>query len=94
MPFSSKAIRERARRRIAQQVRNGEPCTFCRRPIDLRLKYPHPEAFTVDHRVPTSLLPAGTADHPDQWRPAHNRCNRLRSNSPDGTVGLNSGALG
>jgi 5-methylcytosine-specific restriction endonuclease McrA len=91
MPFSSKAIRERARRRIAQQVRNGEPCCFCRRPIDLAVKYPLDEAFVVDHRVPTSL---GGSDHPDQWRPAHNRCNRLRSNTPDGTVGRNSGALG
>ena len=91
MPVATKAIRDRARRRIAQQVRAGEPCAICHRPIDLTLRYPHPEAFTVDHCTPTSL--GGTDDH-DQLRPAHNRCNRLRSNQPDGTLGRNSGVLG
>jgi 5-methylcytosine-specific restriction endonuclease McrA len=92
MPFSSKAIRERARRRVAQRVRNGEPCCFCQRPIDLAVKYPHGDSFVVDHRVPTSLG-GSDHDHDDQLRPSHNRCNVLRGNTPDGTVGRNSGAL-
>jgi 5-methylcytosine-specific restriction endonuclease McrA len=91
MPFASKAIRDRARKRIAQRVIAGEPCCFCGRPIDLTLKYPHRDAFTVDHAQPTSL--GGTDDYA-LLRPAHNGCNRARSNSPDGTVGRNSGALG
>jgi 5-methylcytosine-specific restriction endonuclease McrA len=93
MPFASKAIRDRARKRVAQRVRAGEACCFCGRPISLALRYPHPEAFVVDHRRPSSL---GGSDHydDDQLRPAHNQCNRARSNSPDGTVGRNSGALG
>lgn len=91
MPFASKAIRERARKRIAQQVAAGEPCCFCARPINLAIRYPHPEAFVVDHAVPTSR---GGSDDYELLRPAHNKCNRARSNHPDGTVGRNSGALG
>ena len=90
MPFRSTAARVRARARIAQRVAAGEPCTFCHRPIDLTLRYPHPLAFVVDHARPTSL--GGTDDYA-ALRPAHNRCNRARSNHPDGTVGRNSGAL-
>ncbi|OBF52535.1 HNH endonuclease [Mycolicibacterium monacense] len=92
MPFATKAIRDRARRRVAQRVKAGEPCCFCNMPISLDLTYPHPEAFVVDHRTPTSH---GGLDFGDeQLRPAHARCNRARSNGPDGTLGHNSGALG
>lgn len=91
MPFATKAIRDRNRKRIAKRVKAGEPCCFCKQPIDLDLPYPDPWSFTVDHSTPTSR---GGTDHYDLLRPAHNRCNRARSNHPDGTVGLNSGALG
>jgi hypothetical protein len=91
MPFATKAIRDRARKRIALLVEAGEPCCFCKQPIDLTLRYPDPWSFTVDHSTPTSH--GGTDDY-DLLRPAHNRCNTKRSNQPDGTVGLNSGALG
>ncbi len=91
MPFASKAIRDRQRRRIAQRVRAGEPCCFCREPIDLTLKYPDPLSFVCDHRIPTSR---GGSDDYESLRPSHNRCNRARSNHPDGTVGINSGVLG
>lgn len=91
MPFATNAIRDRARKRIAQRVRAGEPCCFCSRPIDLSLRYPDPSSFVVDHQVPTSH--GGTDDY-NLLRPAHNHCNTTRSNHPDGTVGRNSGALG
>jgi 5-methylcytosine-specific restriction endonuclease McrA len=91
MPFPTKAIRDRARRRIGRQVKAGEPCCFCHQPIDLSVRYPAPDAFVVDHSVPTSH---GGRDDYDLLRPAHNRCNRQRSNQPDGSVGRNSGALG
>jgi len=90
MPFASKGKRDRARRRIAQRVLAGEPCTFCGLPIDLTIRYPHPLAYVVDHAYPTSL---GGSDDYQFLRPAHNRCNRARSNHPDGSVGRNSGAL-
>ncbi len=91
MPFATSTIRERARRRVAVRVRAGEPCALCREPIDLSLRYPDPLSFTVDHVVPTNR--GGTDDY-EQLRPAHFRCNRTRSDGPDGTVGRNSGALG
>lgn len=90
MPFATKAIRDRARKRIAHRVRAGEPCCFCHLPINLTVPYPEPMAFTVDHSTPTSH---GGTDRYDGLRPAHNQCNRQRSNLPDGTVGRNSGAL-
>lgn len=90
MPFASSAIRDRARKRIASQVRAGEPCALCGQPIDLSIRYPDPMSFTVDHVVPSSH---GGTDHYEQLRPAHFRCNRTRSNGPDGTVRRNSGAL-
>lgn len=91
MPFASKGIRDRARRRIAHRVKAGEPCCFCGLPIDLTIRYPDARAFVVDHARPTSH---GGGDDYESLRPAHNRCNRIRSNSPDGSVGRNSGALG
>lgn len=91
MPITNGAARDRARRRVAQQVRAGEPCALCHQPIDLTLKYPHPMAFVVDHIVPTSL---GGDDSIDNLRPGHSTCNRQRSNLPDGSVGRNSGVLG
>ena len=91
MPFATKSIRDRARKRIAHRVKAGEPCCFCHEPIDLTLPYPHPQSFVVDHSHPTSH--GGTDDYAG-LRPAHNQCNNKRSNLPDGTVGLNSGALG
>ncbi|WP_166442068.1 HNH endonuclease signature motif containing protein [Nakamurella flava] len=91
MPFKTKAIRNRARRRIAQRVRAGEPCCLCGQPIDLSIAYPDPWSFTVEHTTPTSR--GGTDDY-EGLAPAHNRCNRARSNGPSGTVGRNSGSLG
>jgi 5-methylcytosine-specific restriction endonuclease McrA len=91
MPFSTKAIRDRARKRIAQRVRAGEPCCFCGEPIGLSVPWPDPWSFVVDHQIPTSH--GGSDDH-DNGRPSHKRCNEVRSNQPDGTVGRNSGALG
>ena len=90
MPFETTTKRDRARKRIAQRVRAGEPCTFCRQPIDLTLKYPHPKSFVVDHKQPTSH---GGSDNYEQLRPSHADCNRARSDLPDGSVGTNSGAL-
>lgn len=95
MPFASKSKRDRARARVARRVRAGEVCCFCGQPIDLDLKYPDPLSFTVDHLMPTSHGGDDGDDGDDNAsRPAHNACNRARSNGPDGTVGTNSGALG
>lgn len=91
MPFRSKAIRDRQRRRIAQTVRAGARCCFCDGEIDLSLRYPDPFSFVVDHRQVSSR---NGSDSIENLRPSHNRCNRIRSDHPDGTVGRNSGVLG
>lgn len=91
MPFASKAIRDRARARVALQVKAGAPCALCGQPVDLSVPWPDPWCFVVDHLVPTSH---GGDDHHDNGRPAHKQCNEIRSNQPDGTVGRNSGTLG
>jgi len=90
MPFATKSIRDRARRRVAAQVRAGAPCALCGKPIDLTLKYPDPMSFVVDHVIPTSR---GGGDDYEGLRPSHAHCNRQRSDMPDGTVARNSGAL-
>lgn len=92
MPFGSKAIRDRARKQVAQRVRAGEPCCFCGRAIDLSLKYPHDWSFTVDHSTPTSI--SGGDDHSSLWRPSHALCNKRRGAGVDGSIGRNSGVLG
>jgi hypothetical protein len=92
VPFVNKTIRDRARRQVAQRVRAGEPCALCQRPIDLSIKYPHDESFTVHHSTPTSRL-AGR-DHSGLWVPAHALCNKRAGASGAGSVGRNSGVLG
>lgn len=91
MPFATKAIRDRQRKRIAARVRAGEPCCLCGGRIDLSIAYPDPWSFTVEHVVPTSHGGADFGD--DQLAPCHFRCNRQRSNGPTGSVGRNSGVL-
>lgn len=92
MPFATKAIRDRARKRIAVRVRAGEPCALCGQPIDLTIAWPDPWSYTVDHVIPSSH---GGDDHgDDQLHPAHKQCNERRGNQPPGTIGTNSGALG
>ncbi len=91
MPFASKAFRDRARARVARQVKAGAPCALCGEAINLSVPYPDPWSFTVDHTIPTSH---GGDDSDDNGRPAHFRCNRTRSNGPEGTVAVNSGVLG
>lgn len=90
MPYYSKAVRDRMRARIAQRVRAGEPCALCGQPIDLSVPWPEPQCFVVDHVVATNR---GGADDYDNANPAHNACNRAKSDHTHGTVKRNSGAL-
>ncbi len=91
MPFKTKAIRDRQRRRIAQQVRAGEPCYHCRLPIDLSIRYPDPQSYTVHHLIPSSR---GGGDDLHLLAPSHAVCNKRAGDRPDGSVGRNSGVLG
>lgn len=52
--------------------RDGWRCQLCRKPIDRRLKVPHPLALTIDHILP---LIEGGADTPANVQAAHLTCN-------------------
>ena len=91
MPFKTKAIRDRQRKRIAQQVRAGEPCCFCRAPISLALRYPDPLSFTVHHTIPSSR---GGGDDYELLAPSHAICNKRAGATGSGSIGRNSGVLG
>jgi 5-methylcytosine-specific restriction endonuclease McrA len=79
------------RRVQAQLKREGtNVCWLCGQPIDLRLPYLHPLAWTLDHVIPLSL-----GGHPlDMYnlREAHRRCNSSRGNRPPVTPQRNSRA--
>lgn len=76
MTYRNTTVRDEHRARIAH---GKPPCALCGKPIDYDLRYPHPWSFTVDHRLPLAL---GGADTLDNKQPAHNRCNRAKSDQP------------
>lgn len=55
---------------------NQPPCGICGKPINYQLKYPHPDAYVIDHITP---LAAGGLDTLSNLQAAHNRCNREKS---------------
>ena len=67
------AVRDAHRRTIA----HGKPeCALCGDEIDYSLRYPDPECYVVDHIHPRAK---GGADELANKQPAHNRCNRAKS---------------
>jgi 5-methylcytosine-specific restriction endonuclease McrA len=52
-------------------------CGICNQPIDLRLKWPDPMSYSIDHIVPRSL---GGSHAANNLRAAHNKCNASRGN--------------
>jgi len=52
--------------------RDGGICKLCKRPVNPRLRVPHPMAATVDHIIP--VIHGGTHDH-SNTQLAHFRCN-------------------
>lgn len=55
-------------------------CGICGHPIDLRLKWPNPMSYSIDHIVPRSL---GGTHGANNLRAAHNQCNASRGNKLD-----------
>ena len=54
-----------------------EVCGICGRPVDLKLKYPHPLSPCIDH-----IIPIAKGGHPsdlDNLQLAHWTCNRQKS---------------
>lgn len=56
--------------------RTQPPCAICGEPIDYTLRYPDPRAYVVDHIIP---LNRGGTDTLHNKQPAHNACNREKS---------------
>lgn len=52
-------------------------CGICGRPVDKRLRYPHPLSATVDHIIP--LKRGGHPSDIDNLQLAHWTCNRQKS---------------
>lgn len=61
----------------------GLPCWLCHQPIDYTLPDNHDDAFSADHEIPVSHLPAGhpLLTDPGNLRSAHRRCNSERGAS-------------
>ena len=52
-------------------------CAICGKPVDFKLKFPHPMSATVDHIVPVSK--GGHPSDIDNLQLAHLKCNRAKS---------------
>lgn len=57
-------------------------CAICHQPVDTALKTPDPWSAEVDEIIPVSR--GGDPLARDNTRLTHRRCNRARSNKPDG----------
>ncbi len=62
------------------------PCWLDGQPIDYSLRYPHPDSWTLDHKIPVAAPLHGQRYQldPGNFRPAHLHCNRARGDrAPD-----------
>ena len=66
-------LRDSHRRTIAK---DKPDCALCGGQIDYSLRYPDPDCYVVDHIHPRAK---GGPDRLDNKQPAHNRCNRAKS---------------
>lgn len=69
-------FKAQVRRLHASQVR---PCALCSTAIDYRLGYPHPESWSLDHKV--ALHQGGEEFDPLNAQASHLRCNQSRGAS-------------
>lgn len=67
------SLRDAHRRTIAK---GKPPCGICGEDIDYTLTYPEAGCYVVDHVYPRAK---GGTDTLDNKQPAHNRCNRAKS---------------
>lgn len=69
----------RWRRAVEQLKREAPPiCWLDGRPIDMTLDPRDPMSWTADHVIPLSQRP-DLAYEPSNLRPAHRRCNSIKS---------------
>lgn len=70
----------RQRLRLATLAAWGNRCHLCQKEIDVRLRYPHPGSYTVDHVVPVNR--GGALLDAANLRPAHLGCNAAKQDRP------------
>lgn len=63
------------------QRRRRLPCWRCGQPIDYSLKYPDPESFSYEHKIPVDAAPH-LAEDPSNGASSHLRCNQSAGNRP------------
>lgn len=61
--------------------RDGWLCYLCEKPVDRKVKWPHPFSATVDHVIPWSV---SHSNNPTNLRAAHWRCNVEKGDSLPG----------
>lgn len=85
-------FREECRRHRNRDGSYGLPCAVpgCGRPINYNLRYPHPQAFQLDHDLPVSTHPQ-LALVPSNFRPSHAICNQRRAGELDDDADLDLG---
>jgi 5-methylcytosine-specific restriction endonuclease McrA len=65
-------------RRLRTEVRSRhDPCFNCGQPIDYTLQWPHPDSFSVDHRL-SRLKHIELAEDPANLVASHLRCNQVK----------------
>ena len=52
-------------------------CAICGKPVDFKLKFPHPNSATIDHIIPVSK--GGHPSDIDNLQLAHLQCNRAKA---------------
>lgn len=60
-------------------IQRGNTCALCGKPVDKKIKYPHPMCPTVDH-----IIPIAKGGHPsdiNNLQLTHFYCNRMKSDS-------------
>jgi hypothetical protein len=66
--------REEYRHECAER---GDPCWLCTKPIDYRLPWPHPDSWSLDHKLTVKERPDLFMDR-GNWASSHLDCNLRR----------------
>lgn len=65
-------------RRLREDVRSRrDPCFNCGQAIDYTLQWPHPDSFSVDHRLPRGKH-MELAEDPANLVASHLHCNQVK----------------
>lgn len=70
---SAKTPYLRNRRRV---ISEASVCAICGKPLDKKLKFPHPMSVTADHIIPISR--GGDPKDPDNLQAVHLICNQVK----------------